>query len=72
MQERLSQLRAKYEEGRRQMAALDRRRHDLRDTLLRIKGAIQILEELLANGSVKVEPSASPAEARDRARPAAS
>jgi prefoldin subunit 5 len=53
MKERLRQLQAEYEEGRRQMALLDRRRQDLRDTLLRIRGAIQILEELAANGAVE-------------------
>jgi hypothetical protein len=47
MKERLQQLRAEYDEGCRQMALLDRRRQELRDTMLRIRGAIQVLEELL-------------------------
>jgi hypothetical protein len=55
---RLSELRLQYENGQHQLELLDRKRHDLRDTLLRISGAIQVLEELLArngNGSAAHE-----------------
>ena len=45
--ERLQVLRVELEKGQRQMAMFDRQRGELRDTLLRISGAIQVLEELL-------------------------
>ena len=32
------------------MAVLDQKRSELRDTLLRISGAVQVLEELIAAG----------------------
>jgi hypothetical protein len=48
MSERLAQLRAERERGERQLELLDRHRAELRDTLLRISGAIQVLEELEA------------------------
>lgn len=43
---RLKELRGEWERGVRQLEALDRQRLELRETLLRIEGAIQILEEL--------------------------
>jgi hypothetical protein len=48
MIERLAALKKELDKGRQQMALLDGRRHELRDTLLRIAGAIQVLEELQA------------------------
>jgi len=52
MNERLAELRREYEHGQQQLVMLDRQRQEVRDTLLRISGAIQVLEELLArNGS---------------------
>ena len=48
MKEKLSQLRAEYEKGQQQLAMLDQRRQELNATLLRISGAIQVLEELIA------------------------
>ena len=46
MQDRLAQLRQELERGQQQMATLDQRKQELRDTVLRIHGAIQVLEEL--------------------------
>ena len=48
MEERLQRLRQELERGQQEMARLDLRRQELRDTLLRISGAIQVIEELLA------------------------
>jgi prefoldin subunit 5 len=46
--DRLQRLRSELEAGERQLQLLDERRAHLRDTLLRIAGAIQVLEELEA------------------------
>jgi len=51
MKERLGQLRVEYEKGRQQLAALEQRRHEVEITLLRISGAIQVLQELMASES---------------------
>lgn len=50
MEERLQELRRELELGQQQMAVLDQKRSELRDTLLRISGAVQVLEELMAAG----------------------
>jgi septal ring factor EnvC (AmiA/AmiB activator) len=47
--ERLQQLRSEYAAGETQLAELDRRRDGVRDQLLRIEGAIRVLEEQLAD-----------------------
>jgi prefoldin subunit 5 len=46
LMERLEQLRAEYRSGEQALAELESRREDLRQTLLRISGAIQVLEEV--------------------------
>jgi hypothetical protein len=46
IQNRLAELRSEREAGERILAALERRQQECRDTLLRIGGAIQVLEEL--------------------------
>jgi len=48
IENRLRELRSELEKGAQQLAALDRRRSELRETMLRIEGAIQVLEELKA------------------------
>jgi hypothetical protein len=45
---RLEELRIELGKGRQRLESLDRERQDLRDTMLRISGAIQVLEELKA------------------------
>jgi hypothetical protein len=47
LEKRLAQLKAEFESGQRVMAELETKQANLRDTLLRISGAIQILEEEL-------------------------
>lgn len=49
VQARLSELRAEFDKGQRELAQLDERRQELRNTLFRISGAIQVLEELEAS-----------------------
>lgn len=46
MGNRLVELRQELEKGRQRLASLDRERQELRDVMLRISGAIQVLEEL--------------------------
>jgi prefoldin subunit 5 len=46
MQQRLQELRTELEKGRQRMQMLERERQEIRDTMLRISGAIQVLEEL--------------------------
>jgi hypothetical protein len=48
---RLEALQREYETGQTMLAELDAKQLDLRQTLLRIAGAIQVLEELLAEES---------------------
>lgn len=45
--ERLEQLNEELSNGRRMLADLQRREINLRETLLRISGAIQVIEEEL-------------------------
>lgn len=47
LQNRLNQLKSEFEAGQKMMADLESKQANLRDTLLRISGAIQILEEEL-------------------------
>lgn len=48
MNERLAQLRIELNKGRQRLELLDRERQEVRDTMLRVCGAIRVLEELLA------------------------
>jgi hypothetical protein len=48
LEKRLETLRAEFSKGEEHLVCLDRRRQEVRDTLLRISGAIQVLEELIA------------------------
>ena len=47
--ERLEQLKQEQQAGQKMLADLETRQLDLQQTLLRISGAIQVIEELLAN-----------------------
>jgi len=48
VERRVSELKAELQKGQQVLAELDARQAELRQTLLRISGAIQVLEELLA------------------------
>ncbi|MCZ8068517.1 MULTISPECIES: hypothetical protein [unclassified Microcystis] len=48
IKERIEQLKAEYESGQKMLADLEIQESNLRSTMLRISGAIQVLEELLA------------------------
>ncbi len=45
---RLDELELELSKGQRRLETLDQERQQVRDTLLRISGAIQVLQELLA------------------------
>ena len=49
LKHRLQELRQEFDNGSRQLELLDRKREEVHATLLRIKGAIQVLEELSAD-----------------------
>jgi prefoldin subunit 5 len=65
---RLEQLRQEYEAGQKVLADLAARQREVQQTVLRIEGAMQVLEELLApaDGSAPAPPS-EPAPAVDPA-----
>jgi len=47
LEQRLKELKAEFESGQKALAELENRQADLRNTLMRISGAIQVLEEEL-------------------------
>jgi hypothetical protein len=65
VQARLEELKKEFETGQAELQKLDAQRVSLQETMLRISGAIQVLEELLAgqDGTVPGEGgSAAPTE----------
>lgn len=48
IEKRVSELETEYREGQRMLADLEAKQADLQQTLLRISGALQVLNELLA------------------------
>ena len=48
MEQKLQDLKERFEQGQQQLAVLEQRRTELRDSLLRLSGAIQVLEEIKA------------------------
>jgi hypothetical protein len=48
LEQRLEELREEYASGQRMLADLETKQATLRETLLRISGAIQVLEEEIA------------------------
>ena len=51
LEKRLAELKAEFESGQKVMAEYEAKVANLRDTLLRISGAIQILEEEISKES---------------------
>lgn len=46
IEERLSSLKAEYDNGQKMLSEIDARRKSVSDTLLRIEGAMAVLKEL--------------------------
>lgn len=55
---RLNELREQFASGQSAMNDINRKQDELRATLLRISGAIQVLEELLGSGDGAAQPAA--------------
>ena len=49
LEKRLEELRAEFETGQKKLAEIEAQAGSLRETLLRIAGAIQVLEEELGH-----------------------
>lgn len=55
LENRLKELRAEFESGQKALADLEVKQMNLRNTLLRISGAIQVLEEELAKDDHSIQ-----------------
>jgi prefoldin subunit 5 len=62
LEQRLKQLKAEYEAGQKMLAELEAKQASVRETVLRIRNAIEVLEEELA------KTDQSPSEQSKRAR----
>ncbi len=62
LEQRLQSLKSEYEAGQKMLAELEVKQANLRETLLRISGAIQVLEETLGAGTDIVENNTQPSE----------
>lgn len=62
IEQRLNQLKTEFESGQKMLADLEAKQANLKTTLLRISGAIQVLEELLAEPSNPTELNSQPRE----------
>ncbi len=58
LEARLKDLRQEFAAGQSAMNDINRKQDELRATLLRISGAIQVLEELLGSGDGAAQPAA--------------
>ena len=59
VERRLHELQAEWASGQQMLAELEAQQTNIRNTLLRISGAIQVLEELLAQAPEEVHPPVS-------------
>jgi len=48
LEKRIAELKSEFEAGQKLLAEYEAKQEELRNTMLRISGAIQVLEELLA------------------------
>ncbi len=48
LEKRLAELKAEYEAGQKMLAELEKKCNEVEATLLRLSGAIQVIEEMLA------------------------
>ena len=57
MEQKLRDLRERFQAGEQQLLVLDQKRAELRDSLLRLSGAIEVLEQIAATNGHQ-EPAA--------------
>jgi predicted nucleic acid-binding Zn-ribbon protein len=62
LEQRLQSLKSEFESGQKMLADLEAKQANLRDTLLRISGAIQVIEEELSKASEVAEDNNQPPE----------
>jgi hypothetical protein len=55
LKKRLAELKSEYENGHKALVGLQEKQLELKSTLLRISGAMQVLEELLKHEQSSVE-----------------
>lgn len=55
LEQRLNELKAEFEAGQKMLAELEAKKSELQATLLRISGAIQVIEEMLAQDAQNAE-----------------
>jgi prefoldin subunit 5 len=60
LEKRLAELKAEFETGQKQLEALENQANTLRQTLLRISGAIQVLEEEIARDGASQKANDAP------------
>ncbi|HEX4834359.1 MAG TPA: hypothetical protein VH478_25065 [Trebonia sp.] len=63
LRERIKQLTEEYQAGEAMLADLDRRRGEVQATMLRISGALQVLQEIIgpaAAGDASAAPEQAP------------
>jgi len=64
LKKRVTELEAEYRAGQEMLAELDAKRADLHQTLLRISGAIQVLQELLGTDRDSADDGIQPTQPR--------
>lgn len=55
LEQRLAALKTEFEAGQKMLADLEAKKNELQATLLRISGAIQVIEEMLAQDAQNAE-----------------
>lgn len=65
IEQRLQQLKSEFTDGQKILSALEARQTNVRETLTRISGAIQVLEELLNEVEVTQDSSKDQASMSD-------
>jgi predicted nucleic acid-binding Zn-ribbon protein len=55
LEKRLAELKSEFEAGQKMLADLEKKRNELETTMLRISGAIQVIEEMLAQDKKEAE-----------------
>ena len=65
LQERLKELRQEFETGQQRLAEIETQRAQVTETLLRISGAIQVLEELAGERPLEPVPSGNGKRAKE-------